>query len=704
MNNSKEISDTFLKAIDHERNQDIEQTTQLLKSSSLKSLVKSGFAISNLSLLNIKNGIGGKLYLEFGPNHSASLEITKGQIKIGDIVTVQDSKSSQNVANSSTQKKTKSSKKKTEKKHGNDDDETTSTVITGVITKINDKFIMVALDEEQEQNAITLYSSSNLSIIKTVNEITYKRMESTMRKLSEFEFLSNNKIVQYLLNETSFSVRSPQSNTDFNNQQLNQSQKDAINFALSNDISIIHGPPGTGKTFTLIELIQQLVSKGERVLVCGPSNISVDTILERLAKILPNNLLLRIGHPARLLEKNLAHSLDVLSKRSDSGLIVKDILIEIDKTINDIKKLKSFKDRREGWKLVKELRKELRERERKVIYDLILEAKVVVSTLHGSSSRELLSVYNNQQQSEGTERVFDTLIIDEVSQSLEPQCWIPIISHYKSNFKKLVLAGDNKQLPPTIKTADDNKVIKTLSTTLFDRLVKNYGEQFKILLDVQYRMNDEIMKFPSKSMYHDKLIADDSVKDLLLSDLHYVDTNDFNEDLSFPIIWYDTQGDDFPESEEDKMEGTLIASSKFNGGEALQVKDHVINLLELNVKQEDIGIISPYNAQVSYLKKILWEEYPMIEISTVDGFQGREKEVIIYSLVRSNDKFEVGFLKEERRMNVAITRPKKQLCIIGNIEVLQRCGNKYLKEWATWCEDNCEIRYPDISELLEKYE
>ncbi|EDO15818.1 hypothetical protein Kpol_1057p6 [Vanderwaltozyma polyspora DSM 70294] len=676
-----ELADKFLSSIAHERDQDIEATSQLLKLLPLPKLVKAGQAINNLYLENIRTGLAGKIYLELGPYQAVDDEISKGSIKVGDVVAVKPSATSKGKSKA----KTKSSKAE---ENGDSDRGADDLEITGVVFKITDKQCSITIDEAQEQDAMKLYSYSKLYLLKTVNTITYKRMESTMRKLKEFEGLPDNRIIEYLLNARQFIRQEPSNKITFHNDQLNESQKDAIKFALANDISIIHGPPGTGKTYTLVELILQLVEKGQRVLVCGPSNISVDTILERLAKVLPGNLLLRIGHPARLLEANLSHSLDILSKSGDSGAIVRDIYRDIDKTIASIKKVRKPDARREGWKEVKELRKELRQRERKVVNDLILEAKVVVATLHGSSSRELCGIYNQ------VPKLFDTLIIDEVSQSLEPQCWIPLISHYKSDFTKLVLAGDNKQLPPTIKTEDNDKVKVTLGTTLFDRLVKNYGDQFKLLLNVQYRMNEQIMEFPSKQMYGGKLIADASVANNVLSDLPGVDSND---DTLPPLIWYDTQGDDFLE-QADNEDG--IVSSKFNENEVLLVKDHIIKLIESNVPQDAIGVISPYSAQTSLLKSLIQEQYPLIEISTVDGFQGREKEVIVLSLVRSNDKMEVGFLRDDRRLNVAISRPKKQLCVIGNMEVLERSGVKFLKNWAEWSSENSDLRYPDISELL----
>ena len=733
------LASQFLKCIQHERDQDIKQTEEILKTLPLSKLVANGYAIRHLTLENIRSGLAGKLYVELGPDHSITDEIARGDIKVGDTVVIKPQQSSASSSSSGRSKPRGKTRAKAGHKHkdtasisihDNDVVESNGVRCSGVVYKLSPRQLVVAVDEQQEQDTTQLYSVQRLVVTKTANTVTYKRMESTMKRLSEWiqgtvkdTTLSNNAIIDYLLplkkqnppNDPTkmIPIRSPRDTLTlaFFNEKLNESQRHAIAFTLNNQISIIHGPPGTGKTYTLVELIQQLVHMGERVLVCGPSNISVDTILERLAKVMPGDKLLRIGHPARLLESNLCHSLDILSRSGSRGAIIADIYNDIDRTIKDIKRTKNYKDRKAGWQEVKELRRELRVREQRVIKELILDAKVVVATLHGSGSKELCSVYKAVGQSseptnEEPTHVFDTLIIDEVSQSLEPQCWIPLVAHCKSNIKRLVLAGDNKQLPPTIKTEDDPKVKVTLETTLFDRLVKQYGDSFRKLLDTQYRMNDKIMEFPSREMYGGKLIAAESVRSGLLTDLPGVKPND---DTCESFIWYHTQGEEFYENEieiegggsaGDVKGGLALAQSRYNENEALLVKRHVVSLIKSGVPSEDIGIITPYSAQVATLKSLISEVYPNVEISTVDGFQGREKEVIVLSLVRSNDKFEVGFLKEERRLNVAMTRPKRQLCVIGNIETLQRSGNKYLKDWASWGEEHADIRYPSLDDIL----
>ena len=384
--------------------------------------------------------------------------------------------------------------------------------------------------------------------------------------------------------------------------------------------------------------------------------------------------------------------------------------------LTKIKKCKKYGERKALYSELKLLKKELRQRERKIVNELLVQAQVVVATLHGSGSYELKNSVGTNNN-EGI--VFDTIIIDEVSQSLEPQCWIPLL--LSNRFKRLVIAGDNMQLPPTIKTQKSNSSSPSsssssasiLATTLFDRLMKHcHGEKYKKLLDVQYRMNKSIMQFPSMQLYDNQLKCDDSVREISLVDLPGVELND---DTMTKCIWYDTQGGEFPEQISESIDG----DSKYNDMELLVVKGHIKKLLSSGVQPQDIGVIAPYSAQVQNLKKQMGlggevggsangDKDGQIEISTVDGFQGREKEVIILTLVRSNDSREIGFLSEQRRLNVAMTRPKRQLCVVGDLELMNQSGNKFLQSWSKFVEDGnndgdviFEIEYPNLDDYIE---
>ena len=458
---------------------------------------------------------------------------------------------------------------------------------------------------------------------------------------------------------------------------LNDSQKDAIRFALaSREVALIHGPPGTGKTHTLIELTLQCLKQGLRLLVCGPSNISVDNIVERLAS--HKVPMVRLGHPARLLPSVLGHSLEVLTKTSDAATLVQDIRSEMDSKQASIRKTRNGRERKAIYGEMRELRKEYRDRENKCVDSLVRGSKVVLATLHGAGGFHL------------KHQNFDIVIVDEASQALEASTWVPLLT---SGASKVVLAGDHLQLPPTIKSSNikdgkESKKVKTqddtkLETTLFDRMLDMHGDSIKRMLTTQYRMHEKIMAFPSWALYDDKLVAADSVKARLLKDLPYGIQE--TEDTKEPLVFFDTQGDDFPEKiddeDMDRSKRSLLGDSKSNEHEAGLVKMHVDNLINAGVKAEDIAVVTPYNGQLALVSALLKEKYPGLELGSIDGFQGtsaphsvasssysvsivpglsydintsnigREKEAVVVSLVRSNPEHEVGFLGEKRRLN-----------------------------------------------------
>lgn len=430
-------------------------------------------------------------------------------------------------------------------------------------------------------------------------------MSQTMTKLKDASDAELTPFIHVLFGQSSptplpADLSDPESganNIEWIDPSLNDSQKDAIRFAMaSREVALIHGPPGTGKTHTLIELILQLLKQKLRLLVCGPSNISVDNIVERLA---PHKVpIIRLGHPARLLPSVLDHSLDVLTRTSEAGAIVQDVRKEMDGKQASIRKTKSGKERRAIYGDLRELRKEYRERERNCVDNLVRGSKVVLATLHGAGGFHL----KHQE--------FDVVIIDEASQALEAQCWVPLLSA-----RKVVLAGDHLQLPPTIKSLNSKtkstratkgpevKQSPTLETTLFDRLLALHGPSIKRMLTTQYRMHERIMAFPSQELYDSKLIAADAVKARLLKELPYSvkDTEDTRE----PLVFWDTQGGDFLEKAEDEEtgktagKGMMLGESKSNEPEAALVKLHVARLVEAGIKPEDIAVVTPYNAQVS---------------------------------------------------------------------------------------------------------
>ncbi|KAF2452979.1 DNA helicase-like protein [Lineolata rhizophorae] len=683
-------------------------------------LARAGLAVRNLLVASQRTGMGGKTVVELEGDPATSGGGEKGDaggsggvigehgIRVGDVVGLQ----SQEGSGESGKKRGGAGKKE---KQSNADKG-----VEGVVVRVKQDAISLALGKGDDRDDADL-PQGRVWLVKLANEVTYKRMKQTMERLEKLRDSDYTPLMRTLFGLTPLSDIPPGAeegtsgdtvkDSEWISERLNDGQKRAVRFALAApEVALIHGPPGTGKTHTLIELILQLViCRGKRLLVCGPSNISVDNIAERLAPYIKEVPLVRLGHPARLLPSVLSHSLDVLTRTSDAAQIVQDVRREMDAKQASIRKTRNGRERRAIYADLKELRKEYRQREQGCVSSLVKGSKVVLATLHGAGGHHL----KNEQ--------FDVVIIDEASQALEAQCWVPLLTA-----KKVVLAGDHLQLPPTIKSlnskatkeakdkkgkgakaqvepdpkAADAAQPTTLETTLFDRLLGLHGPSIKRMLTTQYRMHSLINEFPSAELYDGQLVADDSVKERLLRDLPYEvqDTDDTRE----PLVFHDTQGGDFPERPEDDvpLSGGLgsLNESRSNELEAALVKQHVESLVGAGVRPEDVAVVTPYSAQLGVVSRLLREAFPGIELGSVDGFQGREKEAVVLSLVRSNPEHEVGFLGEKRRLNVAMTRPKRHLCVIGDSETVGR-GSKFLKRWMAYLEEKADLRYPDASSL-----
>ncbi|KAJ2785863.1 DNA-binding protein SMUBP-2 [Coemansia javaensis] len=419
------------------------------------------------------------------------------------------------------------------------------------------------------------------------------------------------------------------------NETLNESQRAAVNLALAaKDIAVIHGPPGTGKTRVLVEAIRQLVASKKRVLACGPSNTSVDCIAGGLIDA-GEKRILRFGSPAMICAKVLPYSYE--------------------------------------------------ERHRPAI----TKETIVLSTLSGAGSREL--------QCES----FDVAVIDESTQSLEVECWIAAVKA-----DKVVLAGDPHQLPPVLVSPANEKYTRCTTTaggsgtgvgvTMFERAQEAVGGQAVHMLNVQYRMNTKIMIPSSKALYGDRLVADDSVAAHLLCDLPDVSRT---PDTTAPLVFIDTSGADMAESlwsvraSKPKGQGRAIgeSKSKLNKGEATVVVAHIERLIQAGVRGKDIGVISPYKGQTRYLQQVCRPF--LVEVQSVDGFQGGEKEAIILSLVRSNMDRGIGFLRDYRRINVAITRARRHLCVVGDSWTLSS-GRSFVGAVVEYLKEKADVRAP----------
>ena len=452
---------------------------------------------------------------------------------------------------------------------------------------------------------------------------------------------------------------------------LNPTQERAVNEVLwAKDVAIVHGPPGTGKTTTLVEAINETLMRESQVLVCAQSNMAVDWISEKLVDRGIN--VLRIGNPTRVNDKMLGFTYE---RRFESHADYPQ-LWAIRKAIRELRKNRKKGSENYHQKMDR-LKSRAAEIELRINAELFGEARVIACTLVGSAHHLL----------EGMK--FGTLFIDEAAQALEAACWIPM-----KRASRVILAGDHCQLPPTVKSIAALRA--GLGKTLMERIAENKPEVVT-LLKIQYRMNDEIMRFSSDWFYGGKVESAPQIK--------YRSVLDYDH----PITWIDTsneenqitiEGEDAPEDSASTSSSVSAANQnsdlnfkeqfvgesfgRINKAEAeltlLTLAEYFTKIGKQRVLEEriDVGIISPYRAQVQYLKKLIkkyefFKPYRrLISVNTVDGFQGQERDVILISLVRSNDEGQIGFLKDLRRMNVAMTRARMKLIILGNKDTMMK--------------------------------
>ncbi len=452
---------------------------------------------------------------------------------------------------------------------------------------------------------------------------------------------------------------------------LNPTQERAVNEVLwAKDVAIVHGPPGTGKTTTLVEAINETLMRESQVLVCAQSNMAVDWISEKLVDRGIN--VLRIGNPTRVNDKMLGFTYE---RRFESHADYPQ-LWAIRKAIRELRKNRKKGSENYHQKMDR-LKSRAAEIELRINAELFGEARVIACTLVGSAHHLL----------EGMK--FGTLFIDEAAQALEAACWIPM-----RRASRVILAGDHCQLPPTVKSIAALRA--GLGKTLMERIAENKPEVVT-LLKIQYRMNDEIMRFSSDWFYGGKVESAPQIK--------YRSVLDYDH----PITWIDTsneenqitiEGEDAPEDSASTASSVSAANQnsdlnfkeqfvgesfgRINKAEAeltlLTLAEYFTKIGKQRVLEEriDVGIISPYRAQVQYLKKLIkkyefFKPYRrLISVNTVDGFQGQERDVILISLVRSNDEGQIGFLKDLRRMNVAMTRARMKLIILGNRDTMTK--------------------------------
>ncbi|XP_077718871.1 DNA-binding protein SMUBP-2-like isoform X4 [Canis aureus] len=579
-----------LDLLELERDAEVEERRSWQENISPKELQSRGVCLLKLQVSSQRTGLYGRLLVTLEPRRCTSAAVLpSNSFTSGDIVGLYD--------------------------EGNQ-------LATGILTRITQRSVTVAFDASHDfQLSLDRDRERAYRLLKLANDITYKRLKKALITLKKYHSGPASSLIEVLFGG---SAPSPASNTEpplFCNTSLDASQKEAVSFALSQkELAIIHGPPGTGKTTTVVEIILQAVRQGLKV----------------------NN--------------------------------------------------RQTQDRREKssvWNEVKLLRKELKEREEAAMLESLTSAAVVLATntvcsqLLGrrqpATSVRLTVPIPPGASSDGPLKLlpdthFDVVVIDECAQALEASCWIPLLKA-----RKCILAGDHKQLPPT--TVSHKAALAGLSLSLMERLAEEHGARVVRTLTVQYRMHQAIMQWASEALYHGQLTAHPSVAGHLLRDLPGVAAT---EETGIPLLLVDTAGCGLFELEEDDDQ------SKGNPGEVRLVSLHIQALVDAGVQASDIAVITPYNLQVDLLRQSLAHRHPELEIKSVDGFQGREKEAVVLSFVRSNRKGEVGFLAEDRRINVAVTRARRHVAVVCDSRTVS--NHAFLKTLVDHFTEHGEVR------------
>lgn len=504
----------------------------------------------------------------------------------------------------------------------------------GIVSRVQKDSIQVAFSQWPEPES----ERSTFRLDRSSDEVSRQRQRQGLEKADAASGSRLSELRDVLLGRRSPAFRAADSPQPFS-RSLNESQLEAVRFALSaQDVAILHGPPGTGKTTTVVELIRQITRRGERVLAVAPSNIAVDNLFERL--LAAGEKVVRLGHPARVLPELREHTLDLLVENDPEVKMARKLAREafsLREQASKFTRARPERGARQAMRMeAKEMLADARKIEDMVIARLLDGAHILCATVTGLD-RSLVG-----------DRHFDWCIMDEANQTTEAAAWGPL--QYAD---RLVLAGDHKQLPPTVLSAQ--AAAQGFGVSLPERLMAQLGPGISRRLIVQYRMHHRIMRFPSDEFYEASLIAHAGVETHLLQDLPGVSANELT---GTPVTFIDTAGASY--DEETEPEG----DSRLNPLEAGQIVRKLETLLGAGVAAGQVAVIAPYSAQVRLLREKI--SYNDVEVDSVDGFQGREKEVVLVSLVRSNPEREIGFLADIRRMNVALTRARRKLIVVGD--------------------------------------
>ncbi len=618
--NTKEVINHLIALLAQEKEADYLQYQEKITKLSIAERVKSGVTLYPLTKINQFISTGERTTLKMEKSFIDSSR-RNSQFQVGSIVNVFKIEGSKELHTS------------------------------GVISFSNSKGINVVLHKNEAPDWL---EEGKLGINMLFDEFTYLEMERTMMKVRDAD---NNRIAE--LREIFYGNQPARfkNGHELKVPSLNASQNKALSHTLNAiDLSIIHGPPGTGKTTTLIQCIKSVVAEEKQVLVCAPSNAAVDLLVEKL--IDHHVAVIRLGHPARLTAAVIENSLDVqISKHAQFKELkrVRRKSEELRSMAFQYKRNYGRQEKQQRAMILREsksLKNYSRDIENYIIDHLLQTSQVIACTVTGANQSYLKDLQ------------FKTVFIDECSQSLEPACWIPIIKS-----QRVVMAGDHAQLPPTVKSFEAARA--GLEVSLFEKAINNVSAD--VMLTTQYRMAEVIKGFSSSYFYDDAL---ETAEEIL------------NRENEGALEFIDTAGCGF----EEEVDKTSL--STFNLEEAQLLTKHLKD--HLPEQGTPIGIIAPYKAQINLLNDLILKEpvfgpfMDQLKVNTVDAFQGQERAIIYISMVRSNEKGEIGFLKEYRRMNVAMTRAKYKLVIIGDSSTL---GNDpFYEKMLTYIENKATYK------------
>ncbi len=550
-------------------------------------------------------------------------------------------------------------------------------VVSGVVTRVRRNKLLLATTKEALPDWVL--DGSTLGIDLTFDEVSYREMNQALSAVMAAHGNRLAELRDVLLGARQATFREPQADDLFYPSALNDSQLAAVRHVVTaQDVAIIHGPPGTGKTTTLVQAILETIRRERRVLVCAPSNTAVDLLTEKLAERGVN--VIRLGNPSRVSDLLLKHTLDagVMAHASYAKMhAMRQTAEQHREAASERVRHFGFEEReRRQWlrEEARTLRQAADDLERFMTEDVLESVQVITCTLVGASHRHIRHLD------------FETVFIDEAAQALEPGCWIPI-----ANGQRLVLAGDHHQLPPTVKS--EKAAREGLRETLFEKCIQRQPHTAR-MLKVQYRMHAHIMGFSSQKFYGGQLVAHPSVRhaDLAAYDPRF-NSPRFNDPRfapDLPVEFIDTAGCGFSELAIPESRSTA------NPEEAHLLLERLAKLLaQLSEPGEPtdpdqrpltIGVIAPYRAQINYLKDAIEDSDVLndlllqrrLSVGTVDSFQGQERDIIAITLTRSNPQGEIGFLSDIRRMNVGMTRARRKLLLVGDSSTL--CKHPFFGE------------------------